>query len=103
MLLVTSAGGRRGHRSPDQCSPAGASPSASVPSGVAVVSTPDGGGYWVASSTGAVYPFGDARSFGSMAGTPLNAPIVGMAPTPDGEGYWLVATDGGSSVSAMPV
>ena len=40
-------------------------------------------------------PFGDAGSFGSMAGVLLNAPVVGMAPTPDGHGYWLVASDGG--------
>ncbi|HEX4082985.1 MAG TPA: hypothetical protein VHX40_08485, partial [Acidimicrobiales bacterium] len=32
---------------------------------------------------------------GSMAGQPLNQPIVGMASTPDGAGYWLVAADGG--------
>ena len=38
---------------------------------------------------------GDAKYFGSMAGRPLNAPIVGMASTPDGGGYWLAAADGG--------
>jgi hypothetical protein len=32
---------------------------------------------------------------GSMGGTHLNQPIVGMASTPDGNGYWLVASDGG--------
>ncbi len=36
-----------------------------------------------------------AQFHGSMGGTHLNAPIVGMAPTPDGRGYWLVASDGG--------
>ena len=35
-------------------------------------------------------------------GTPLNKPIVGMAPTLDGAGYWLVATDGGSLPTATP-
>jgi L,D-peptidoglycan transpeptidase YkuD (ErfK/YbiS/YcfS/YnhG family) len=62
---------------------------------VAMVATPDGGGYWVASSTGGVYPFGDAHSYGSMSNAALNAPIVGMAATPSGLGYWLVASDGG--------
>jgi L,D-peptidoglycan transpeptidase YkuD (ErfK/YbiS/YcfS/YnhG family) len=62
---------------------------------VAVAATADGGGYWVASSTGGVYPFGDARSYGNLSGTPLNAPIVGMAAAPAGQGYWLVAADGG--------
>ena len=65
------------------------------PRAVAIAATPDGGGYWVASSTGGVYPFGDAHSYGSMSGTALNAPVVGMAATPSGQGYWLVASDGG--------
>ena len=62
---------------------------------IALVRTPDGQGYWLATSNGAVFPFGDAHSYGSMAGQVLNAPIVGMAATPDGDGYWLVASDGG--------
>ena len=37
---------------------------------------------------------GDAFD-GSVGGTQLNQPIVGMAPTPDGNGYWLAAGDGG--------
>jgi SpoIID/LytB domain protein len=52
-------------------------------------------GYWVVSSAGAVYPFGDAPSYGSMAGYRLAAPVIGMAPTGDGNGYWLVGGDGG--------
>jgi SpoIID/LytB domain protein len=54
-----------------------------------------GSGYWVTAANGAVLPFGSATSYGSMAGHPLNQPIVGMASTPDGKGYWLVASDGG--------
>ncbi|MDA8101894.1 MAG: hypothetical protein M0Z34_02890 [Nitrospiraceae bacterium] len=38
---------------------------------------------------------GDAGSYGSMSGFPLNQPVVGMASTPNGQGYWLVAKDGG--------
>ena len=52
-------------------------------------------GYWVVANTGGVYPFGSAPNYGSMAGRPLNAPVIGMAPTYDGAGYWLVAKDGG--------
>ena len=65
--------------------------------GHAFASTPDGGGYWIASGTGSVTPHGDATGFGSpkQSGLVLNAPIVGMASTPDGQGYWLVASDGG--------
>ena len=52
-------------------------------------------GYWMTGADGAVYSFGSAVSFGSLAGTPLNKPIVTMAATPSGRGYWLVASDGG--------
>ena len=42
----------------------------------AILATSDGGGYWIATADGAVYPFGDAPDDGSMAGKPLNAPII---------------------------
>ena len=70
-------------------------PAAAAGPVVAIAATPTGNGYWVAGSDGAVSSFGDAGSFGSMAGRPLNQPIVGIAATPSGKGYWLVATDGG--------
>ena len=44
---------------------------------------------------GGVLNFGQAGSFGSLQGTALQGPVVGMASTPDGGGYWLVASDGG--------
>ncbi|HXQ44066.1 MAG TPA: N-acetylmuramoyl-L-alanine amidase [Acidimicrobiales bacterium] len=47
------------------------------------------------SVAGGVLPFGQAGAHGSLQGTDLDAPIVGMAATPDGGGYWLVASDGG--------
>jgi len=62
---------------------------------VAMASAPGGKGYWLATARGAVYAYGDARSYGSPAGLHLAKPIVGMAATPDGKGYWLVASDGG--------
>jgi hypothetical protein len=62
-------------------------------SGTGATSSPVG--YWLTTSSGDVFPFGDARSYGSLAGIHLNEPIVGMAATPDGKGYWLVASDGG--------
>ncbi len=52
-------------------------------------------GYWEVGSDGGIFTFGTARFYGSMGGTPLNSPIVGIASTPDGGGYWLVAKDGG--------
>ncbi len=52
-------------------------------------------GYWEASADGRVGALGDASSFGSLAGVPLNKPIVGIAADPATGGYWLVASDGG--------
>jgi hypothetical protein len=60
--------------------------------GVADAST---GGYWWAAADGGVFSLGAAPFFGSMGGTALNAPVVGIASTPDHGGYWLVASDGG--------
>ena len=52
-------------------------------------------GYREVAADGGVFSFGDAQFYGSMAGKPLNAPVVGIAPTADGKGYWEVAADGG--------
>jgi hypothetical protein len=46
-------------------------------------------------SDGGIFKFGDAVFKGSMGGTRLNQPIVGMAATRSGKGYWMVARDGG--------
>jgi hypothetical protein len=62
---------------------------------VAPPPAPPSGGYWEVASDGGVFSFGNAAFYGSMGGTRLNAPIVGMSVTPDGGGYWLVASDGG--------
>ncbi len=61
----------------------------------AAASTTPAGGFYVDSSAGGVAAVGNAVSYGSMAGTVLNKPVVGMAATWDGGGYWLVASDGG--------
>lgn len=64
---------------------------------VEICPTPSGGGYWICSTDGSVYAFGDAPFHGSLPGlgvTPA-APIVSMAATPDGGGYWLLGADGG--------
>ena len=53
------------------------------------------GGYWTTNSAGALWALGGATNDGSLAGTKLNKPIVGIAGTPDGGGYWMVASDGG--------
>ncbi len=75
-----------------QASSSGSSPlpPTTSPAGAATV-----GGYRQVASDGGIFTFGDARFFGSMGGTHLNRPVVGMAATPDGKGYWEVASDGG--------
>jgi hypothetical protein len=60
-----------------------------------MASTVDGGGYWLVNNQGAVYPYGDAGAYGSMAGKKLNAPMNHIVSSHDGKGYWLVASDGG--------
>jgi len=52
--------------------------------------TADGGGYWLVGADGAVYPFGDARAYGSRRGVD---DIVAMASGAAG-GYWLLGADG---------
>ena len=52
-------------------------------------------GYWLTTSNGGIFTFGDAPALGSASGMALNKPIVAMASTPDRQGYWMVASDGG--------
>ncbi|HTU37999.1 MAG TPA: Ig-like domain-containing protein, partial [Acidimicrobiales bacterium] len=52
-------------------------------------------GYWLVGSDGGIFSFGAAPFFGSMGGTPLQRPVVGITPTLTRDGYWLVASDGG--------
>jgi hypothetical protein len=70
----------------------GAAPKLGAPSGqlrgalVDIAPTPSGKGYWLASSDGGVFTFGDARFHGSAGNLPLHQPIVGMAPSASGRG-----------------
>jgi hypothetical protein len=62
-------------------------------------------GYWLVASDGGVFNFGNAGFLGSMGGTHLNSPIVGIVPAAyalnfanfslQSTGYSLVASDGG--------
>jgi hypothetical protein len=63
---------------------------------VAMVPTPDDGGYWMASNNGSVVAFGDAHFYNSLFNLGYNVNnIVGFAATTDGGGYWLVDSGGG--------
>ncbi len=60
-----------------------------------IASTPDGNGYWLVASNGAVFAFGDANLPGSVVSKRLNAPIVSITPDVATGGYRLTAADGG--------
>lgn len=62
---------------------------------VKIVPTLSGNGYYIVTSDGGVYSFGDAEFFGSEGGQQLSAPICDAALTPSGRGYWLLGQDGG--------
>lgn len=66
-----------------------------TPLGVTILPTIDRHGYLRVTATGAVYVYGDAHAYGSMAGIALNKPVVGASSTPHQHGYWMVAGDGG--------
>jgi 3-phytase len=52
-------------------------------------------GYWMVGSDGKVYPFGEAKSFGDVAGRlPATAEAVDLEPTPSFGGYWIVNDKG---------
>ena len=58
-----------------------------------IVPTATSRGYWLVASDGGIFAFGDARFRGSMGGTKLNRPVIGMVRY--GNGYLMVSSDGG--------
>src|SRR5207302_493295 len=57
--------------------------------------TPSGKGYWLFTTKGRVLTFGDAKSFGDLAGKNLNGAVQSSVATASGNGYYMVASDGG--------
>jgi hypothetical protein len=78
--------------------------------------TADGHGYWMATTDGDIYTFGDAGQYGSLPSQGVATPeitVIGYTPpttvglsiplstvsalvrTPDGGGYWLTSLNGG--------
>ena len=61
-----------------------------------IAPTPSGGGYWLAGADGSVLAFGDAGSFGSLAGGPVPNPVVALdGRRPTVGGYWMLTAEGG--------
>lgn len=58
----------------------------------AMAPTASGGGYWIVTKGGRVFPFGDARNRGQLTGKRIT--VVDMQTTPTGNGYWLLARSG---------
>ena len=61
---------------------------------VQMVMTPSGSGYYLVSSSGGVFSYGDATWYGSIAGRRLRTQTVGLAITPTGRGYYLLTRAG---------
>ena len=74
---------------------AGLSAAAASPQNTPQTTQQPAASFWLASSTGGVWNFGNAPALGSLAGVALAKPIVGITPTHNDGGYWLVASDGG--------
>ena len=68
-------------------------PASAAATGRAVSVMPDssGNGYWLVTSTGNVYPFGDAPNYGSPG---PKGTVTSAVRTPDGKGYWVLFSDG---------
>lgn len=54
-----------------------------------------GKGYWLVAADGGVFPFGEARGYGSAGNLPLVKPIIGISSSDTG-GYNMAASDGGT-------
>ena len=66
---------------------------------VSLTPTSDGLGYWILTSTGRVFAYGDATLFGLPNGAPVyNTSTLGSAAelvaTPDGKGFWIITSIG---------
>lgn len=59
---------------------------------IGVAATPSGAGYWMTTSTGRVYSFGDAPRRPGVTGGGKR--VVDIAPTATGRGYWLLTRHG---------
>jgi len=59
-----------------------------------MASTPDGHGYWLVSSDGGVFAFGDAGFHGAARSRPFNGGVKGIASSNASGAYWITNTAG---------
>src|ERR1039458_10104250 len=59
---------------------------------------PSGKGYWIATKSGAVQSFGQARTYPGKV--PKGSVITAIASPLDGKGYWLLRAHRGAPASA---
>jgi hypothetical protein len=67
-----------------------------------MIASPDGDGYAMSTANGVVLPFGDARSFGSLALNPDATPVSAIIGNGSGTGYWLLDPEAWSYTFALP-
>jgi hypothetical protein len=64
-----------------------------------IAGTPTGGGYWLVTKEGGVYPFGSAKKAGEGTLPAIHVvprlPVIGIVRVPGTVGYWLIGSDGG--------
>ena len=56
--------------------------------------SPTGKGYYMLTSDGGVYTWGDARFEGTTSARPIPQPVITIEANPTGSGYWLIGADG---------
>jgi hypothetical protein len=61
---------------------------------VGMAARPQGDGYWIVGSDGAVYGMGAAPWLGAPNALGAGGRAVNIAPTPSGGGYWVIMADG---------
>jgi len=57
--------------------------------------SPSGWGYWIFTSRGRVFRFGDARDIGDLLAFDLAADIIDSVAAPTGDGVYMIGSDGG--------
>lgn len=70
-------------------------PGRNGPNLVGVAVLPDNAGYWAAEADGAVFAYGQAKTYGSLVDRHPAGGIAAIEATPSGHGYWLVSRHGG--------